>query len=1099
MRLFFIILWFTFVFPGVSVATDKKCSDTFDSDSEIRGSKLDYQLTALKKNQKTSQDLQPKFENPRDERRLVPKWNEKPFTPPVFEAFLPEGVFLVKYQQYQPGAPSVVKLENPSGGVVIARAGYRYKGREFHTNVFFSAQAIRSNMKTEENYLAGADAELVIVYLHGGGTKSTGAHTANSMIAHFAKMGVHVLAMDLGWHGQGHREFVTLETDIQLLSAFAKKYIPPNVPLFVMGHSWGSVFTEQLMLMTANPEFSFHPNLRGLMIFSTAVTGAKSGTSLAEREKEVTRRLENTKKIILQKMKQKDSSLEYEVLDIFNNIIKDGKWSPTGGLYSTLTILQLLQEIPKHEGREYIDTLVVVGKHDDLVYIGNEDLYHNYYPKLQNVEFPPPFDKLPHNKSEGVLWKVGHIIQDYKTLDGKNQIHYDLMIKFMENKLKTHTVKKDIDARVRKSALEAEAKESIIKSLRHLRTLDAITKFIDTNKHIQLLDSHVLSSLKNTIVEMQNASVLSEKPNSDSGNFIEIMQLFANDLAFREFIQDYRIYEVRGTKERGFFIDKRTEITAQLTQILSPYFTNLRRVSWFIHQLSEMTGEKGLGRLEELKEQSTALQKERKGLPKGQQRKELREKLTLLQAEKAELQNKIRELQDEMDYLSSPVALQSLNNNTLRTMITELKEAFDTAPKLLSSRFTGNTRHAVEHLVEKVKQIQEAPVVQQELKNIKKGSTKNKNNFVTKMLGSKDIDTAMEIINEKQIPESVKTQVQPLLEMGLTTQEVLDGYYIPPVKNMGVRENSPDREHDQGRIDYAVKDLEKNVAEYKRIANDLTKVKHEENKLKVEHNALLEELRGHIKTIRDELDTLSTYPPESLKNDFRDLERMFEEELLPAEAKMERLLDQLSPEFIDNNKKILNQKEVIKLIDPHQPVIQEFANKFQKYHQKRRELNEKAITAMEAGEKGEEAKKAVIAVYGPGSQGRQPLPGSGSLYIKLQRLTEELAKVEAKIYDLEGRKVETIMSYKKGLNSVAGLVSSDKDPDSYDMLKRVISSIEPVELTPIDILNKGGEKQKLAEQLLSNKSEENKILEKVLKQWNDMTSALPPRLPTEEQ
>ncbi len=614
MRFLFIILCSLLFFPGLSfTAEEARCSRIF-------GSKLYYQNVAIKKWREPSQDLHPKSENPKDEILLVKKWNEKPVTPPMLETLLPEGVFFVKYQQYQPGKLAMVKSGEP-GESLIGRAGYRYKGREFHTNVFFSVRALRNNMKTEKNWLVGENAKAAVLYLHGGGTKSTGAHTATGMITHFAKKDVDVVSIDLAWHAQGHREFLNFETEIQVLSAFVKKYIPPNVPLFVAGHSWGSVFAEQLMLMTANPKLNFHKNLRGVMIFSTAVTGAKSGTSLKEREKEFRRRLEKAKKMI-----QEDPSLVAEAETyIWEAILKDGKWSPWGGLISTGYILQLIQEIPAHLGRKYIPALVVVGKYDPLVYIGNEDLYNNYYPKLKNVEFPPPLDKLPLSEdSTGKPQKVGHLIGDYKTPDGKHNMQYTLMLDFMETQLKKSAVKSVrpiINARVRESALEAKAKDSITKKLRYLRTLDAITQFIDTNEHIQLLDSHVLSGLKDTMANMRSASVLPVKPGggpeSQMPAFIRIVQSFANDLAFREFIQDHRMYKVKKTKEMEFFRHKQTEITDQLTEILSPYFTNIRRASWFIHQLSEMTGEKGLGRLEELKEQSTALQKERKGLLRG--------------------------------------------------------------------------------------------------------------------------------------------------------------------------------------------------------------------------------------------------------------------------------------------------------------------------------------------------------------------------------------------------------------------------------------------------------------------------------------------------
>ena len=212
-----------------------------------------------------------------EERALQKRWNEKPKIPALLKFLLPQGVHFIKRQLYQPGNATAVKL-GEWGSEVIARTHHKYEDRVFHTNVVFSTRALMDNLKEggKHNWLVGKNATAAFLFLHGGGTKSTGFHVGANMVTRFSHYGIDVISVDLGWHGQGHREFLNVESDIGVLSSFVKKYVPPHVPLFVIGHSWGSVFSELIMRRTDRPteEFSFHPNLQGVVILSTALDAA---------------------------------------------------------------------------------------------------------------------------------------------------------------------------------------------------------------------------------------------------------------------------------------------------------------------------------------------------------------------------------------------------------------------------------------------------------------------------------------------------------------------------------------------------------------------------------------------------------------------------------------------------------------------------------------------------------------------------------------------------------------------------------------------------------------------------------------------------------
>ena len=154
------------------------------------------------------------------------------------------------------------------------------------------------------------------------------------------------------------------EMEIETLGAFVQKFIPPQVPLFVAGHSWGGVFAEKIMRMSDQPKekFSFHRNLRGAIIMSTAITDLPEKKSLKEVQEEYAKR---TIDVLTNRMDE----FPKDEMNIWTGMIMDGKISFLGGLYAKI-MFQMSQEKPVHEGRDYIPALMIVGKYDPLVYLG---------------------------------------------------------------------------------------------------------------------------------------------------------------------------------------------------------------------------------------------------------------------------------------------------------------------------------------------------------------------------------------------------------------------------------------------------------------------------------------------------------------------------------------------------------------------------------------------------------------------------------------------------------------------------------------------------------------------------------------------------------
>ena len=503
--------------PLIPRAEDKRCEDVFPN------SRLSFENRAVIEGRNDLSKL-PKFVDIFKEQELQKHWNTPPEgIPEMLKILFPADVHFIGHQQQQPGTPTAVKLGEP-GAALMARAYYSWKGHTFGTNVAFSTKALVSNMQNlpeKQKWLVSTDARAAILFLHGGGTRSTGAHVAEGMINHFKSYRIDVLSLDLPWHGEGPRElFKNMETEIQALGAFAKKYIPPHVPLFVWGHSWGSVYAEKLMTMTDKPpnDFLFHQNLKGVMIYSTVVDSSPGG-SFREKYDEFFKRQTKAKSQLIDKFAENEAELWQE-------IVQDGKISPLGSFYSMLSIMQLDQVVPPHKGAKYLPAIMVVGTADPLVYVGFEDIYHNYYGKMKNIQ-THYLDKLPlYSHPDGPSQRVGHLIGDHVSLQpapskAKELVHYQLSRKFIEEQL--------------------------------------------------------------------GFEILPEKELSlPQWNFISIIQHFANDLAFRRFLMEYEYFTERKTAIHTGFLKQQKQIWQEVADLLLPYGTVYTRTRHLLQQLRDI-------------------------------------------------------------------------------------------------------------------------------------------------------------------------------------------------------------------------------------------------------------------------------------------------------------------------------------------------------------------------------------------------------------------------------------------------------------------------------------------------------------------------------
>ena len=1073
---FFSIRFFLFAFFLIfafSSFANKSC------DGGFVGSRLYYDNKVLKKRAE-SVPLHPQFVNIMAEKALQKKWNEKPDTPVLLETLFPKDVHFIKHQLYQPGEATVVKMSE-WGEALMVRAHYKHGERMFHTNVVFSTRALLDNMNdgARQNWLVGKNARAAILYLHGGGTRTTGSHVARVMTTHFRKYDIDVISVDLPWHAQGHREFLDLETDIKVLGSFVRKYVPPNVPLFVGGHSWGSVFAEQLMRMTDRPheEFLFHPNLKGVVILSTAVDYAP-GKSREEKYKIYREKLLESKKRL------KMEAPEHEKY-IFEGIVQNGKTSPLGAFYAMRIILELDQSTPEHKGRKYVPALMAVGTKDALVYLGFEKLYE-VYKELENVESHYLDALLPYmagEKEPYSLRPVGHLLGDYATKDPstKEPIPYFLIRNFIERQLALSSLKTGVSKTVQSSSLKEADKALIVERLDELKSFDEIRDFLDKDTRIQSLDSQSLDHINNRFdIELRTPSFSKEKTHKkDMPAFVRLVQLVANDLSFREFLQEYRYYDEQKTATYISYREKKRPGNVQkIAQVLANYNTPLKRIKHFFSRLLKVEGVADLEPLyaevqfitenyskqignKRIKEVLIALREQissgsEEGLPniremagqileghqsyfdnksakQGEAKSTKPQKINLVQRIR-HLLDKSLNVKDIADLEPLYAEVQMITDNYFKKISNrKIENALVALGEQMKEQLSSGSEEGLPNIREMAGQVLEGHQSyfdssssnrQRKTDSTDSAQTKPKRNLISGLvavlLASKDLNQVKEIVKSHQLPESVAEKVTTLMERYFIIENMVEFKYLPETSDVLKRGLSFKRKNKVLSIIRQISDVVKNK---EKLFQEILDVKAERKALGELYNKRFQAVQHNIKMFRKTVEKIDvdTQPPPSLVDAYKKSAEELKKTMEAADI-MEETLEGISARIMDKGG--LSDSQIADLLKPERTLIDDFTDMYLKYIQNRQLLQQKLVVAGENGEMGEEFKNVVISLYGRGSKGKSSVVGPDNIYSDLEKVTSELALVEARLHRLNKLQRTNAMEYNSLMNSLQRSVSN---------------------------------------------------------------------------
>ena len=976
-KLLFILLSFfhyNIFSETISGSGGNGCRDVFV------GSKLYYANQAVQKHA-NDRDIHSQFTDVLAEQNIVKNWSKPPADVPnrIMNPF-PEDVHLINHQLPRPANAITVKLGEAGGTVLMARAYYSYAGRRFGTNVTFSVRALANNLLNmkepdSKNWLVGEDATAAILYLHGGGTRSTGGHTAEGLVNHFRDFNIDVVALDLLWHAEGHREILpSFEAEIKALSAFAQKYIPSNVPLFVWGHSWGAVWAEALMRMTDRPHsaFSFHHNLTGVMIMAPAVDAAP-GQSMSTKLREYQRRIKDSRKNQSHLFAPREGDLRQQM-------VEQGKINPISSLITTLFILGLDQQLPKHKGEKYVEAVVGVGKGDSQAYRGFEDLF-DVYNHLVNVDFHL-LDRLPikdGDPSKYVL--VGHLLRDYVSPGTQTPIDIKIASDFIARKIEVEKLKR------------------------------------------------------------QGADL----PYS---NYISIVQEYANNLAFREYVDSHSYFITKKTRVYGDeLLPRRTKIVQDVYAAFGHYSYVPRRLQYALEQLVSSKNEQ-----------------------------------------------EYMEAMEEIGKLSQPDFVQKISNNPV--VIQELRTLYD---EVIS--WTKSDGFYVEiDQAQFVRQWAKRVLNNKKLKrflNQKAITIGRRPLLARRIVESPDLETATALVKAEQFPEKVEKLILAKLTEMFIMEDIINGLYVPTFEV--IAERSMFNIADKDRIETRISGIRSNVEQRRILQADIEKY-FNQLKLLIEVNMnLIKEVRHYIRIIKVAFQESNMEVPDSLR------------EIIDAsKEELDRLVD-VSDKLNESTENTLTLHDTLKdnktmslnafseVINKHTEAINAFVRQYEDYAIRRRHLRRDLIVAIEKGEMGREFKEAVLAIYGVGSGGHRPLAGSQSLYLRLERNIEDMAKLESKLYQGRASLHELNVDYQQLFISLLQLIrlyDNNEDiakiPNVYihysDTIKQLLTRSKAS-----DYLNT----QEQREEHLGYVKKNERNFQQVNQDWKkEMNSDLPPLLPT---
>ncbi|MDZ4084056.1 MAG: alpha/beta fold hydrolase, partial [Bdellovibrionales bacterium] len=493
-------LWLKFfvtlaVVSASSLAHGSDCESMFKS--TIRASAGDYIRTAQVR---ANGVKPPQFANPAYEQKAQVTWSGV-LGPKLIQDYLVPGTSLISHSLRGANEPGVVKTT--TGNMVHLRADIAGEA----TNIGVSYNALKENLGRKVKSYVRDNAVAVVLFIHGGGSNTTGHHVGANIMDFLNPRSVDVISIDLKWHGEGSRnspesvrqELEILRQYVRVLTGNTKK------PIFLAGHSMGGVIADLYMRHFPNDDL-----FAGVMSLSTVADSAPGQSLAVKREREAA----------VERQNQSNEMIPADERNLGAMLARQGKISPTCGFYCDVMMTGVDWTMPVHQGADYIPALYVIGRGDAL-YQGNEAAFTNGVAKLKNVEFVVFEQRRDIKAKDGQKMTIGHLIFDHKPL-----------VEFSAD-VPLETQQKVFEGKIDKAEFERLRADGRLK-------MEPQFTFED------LKSPEIYARIRNFISRVAGRELPKVEPSRDPLD--DVVQEYLKNLAFREFAKSHSYLHRRATQ-----------------------------------------------------------------------------------------------------------------------------------------------------------------------------------------------------------------------------------------------------------------------------------------------------------------------------------------------------------------------------------------------------------------------------------------------------------------------------------------------------------------------------------------------------------------------
>lgn len=443
----------------------------------------------------------PQFANPSAERQAEKTWGGVKSPKQVDERLVP-GTSLIGHGLNGANEPGLVKTA--SGNMVHLRA--EFEG--ISTNIGVNFLALKENAGRAVKSYVRESSEAVILFVHGGGTKTTGHHVAAQIMDYMSPRGVDVISLDLKWHGEGSRTSPeSIKKELEQLREIARRLTAGSKkPIFLVGHSMGGVISDLYMRHFPNDTL-----FKGVVPLST-VADVAPGKSLVEKRQ---------REMAIEEHNRENPEIPADERNLGAELARAGKISPTCGFYCDVLMTGVDWSPTAQRGKEFLPALYIIGKGDAL-YQGNESAFQQGVASLPNVEFVVYGPRRDIKAKDGQKVIIGHLIFDHKPLiEFADGVSPEVQRKYFEGKLEKAEFER----------LRAEGKITLDKEFQY-DDIKAPETFVRIRNFISRVAGRELPRVEVTRDSLD-----------------DVIQEYIKNLAFREFARTHQYLHMRATPE----------------------------------------------------------------------------------------------------------------------------------------------------------------------------------------------------------------------------------------------------------------------------------------------------------------------------------------------------------------------------------------------------------------------------------------------------------------------------------------------------------------------------------------------------------------------